>query len=368
MDRQDKNPGNTLRRCPGCDSVISEDQAQCLMCGRALELDDAQKEQGLAETPVIIDASIPVPEEAEDGFDPSFDSAERFIESEMRERLSPITYILTAIFAVIIVIVGILVLMYPTDAAIEFIPTVTPIPEVSGLLETALLEPTDTIEPTWTPTPEDTPFPTATPQPPRAHTVASGETLFGLSLRYGISMDSIAGENGFPVDTALQVSQQILIPWPTATPPLVPVEVEVGDEVIIADPSDCEVYEIKGGDTLFGIAASFNVPSPALLAANRLSEVSVLQPGDTICIPEIIYGSAGLATAGPSPTAGPTLPPSGPDLLFPAAGATVTAGRLIPANTLVLIRRQQGLSGGKGHPSSRCRCGDGIAFHKISSS
>lgn len=135
-------------------------------------------------------------------------------------------------------------------------------------------------------------------------------------------MESITALNNLPANPALQVSQQLLVPWPTATPPLVPVEVEVSGERIIADPTNCQVYEIKGGDTLFGIAASFRVPSTALLAVNRLTEVSILQPGDTICIPEVIYGGELPPTPGPSPTPGPTEPPPGPQLLYPVMNAS----------------------------------------------
>ncbi len=239
------------------------------------------------------------------------------IESEMREKLSPVTFWLTAVFAVVIVALGILVLRYPADAPIEFIPTSAAVVSLLSPSATPTVFPTETVTPRVSPTAEATMSPTETPKPAQLHTVASGETLFGISLRYGVSMESIAEANIMPVDSDLQIAQTLLVPWPTPTPPLVPVEVEVGGERLIADPSNCEVYEILGGDTLYGIAAKLRVPSDALLAVNRLTELSILQPGDTICIPKIIYGSNLPATPGPSPTPGPTSPPPGPQLLYP---------------------------------------------------
>jgi len=293
------------------------------MCGQSLEepIEQAEVDEPvgtIAGDPPIIEQDVEDPV-----IQPTPPADIRVVKAEMRERLSPVTFFLTAFFAIVVVSLGILVLMYPADAAVEFIPTATPIPDVPFLTESPSDEPTATEEPTVTSIPADTPMPTATLPPPRSHAVTTGETLFGLSLRYRVSMDSIAIENNLAVDTALQVSQELLIPWPTATPPLVAVEVEVGGERIVADPSDCLIYEIQSGDTLFGIAASFNVPSVAMLEVNRLSEVSVLQPGDAICIPEILYGSAILATPGPSPTPGPTLPPAGPELLYPVANAVI---------------------------------------------
>jgi LysM repeat protein len=168
-----------------------------------------------------------------------------------------------------------------------------------------------------------TPLPSDTPQTPRTHSVFGGDTIFALSLRYGVSMESIAALNGIPFDSGLQVSQQLLIPWPTPTPPLSPVEVEIGGEVVIADPTNCRMYEIKGGDTFFGISARERVELPALMAANRLTEQSVLQPGDQICIPNIIRGDAIPPTAGPSPTPSATNPPSGPHILYPIADTVI---------------------------------------------
>jgi hypothetical protein len=138
-------------------------------------------------------------------------------------------------------------------------------------------------------------------------------------------MESIAELNGMPVEGDLQISQLLDIPWPTATPPLVPVEIDIGTDRVIADPADCEIYEIKRGDTLYGIAASFRVPAEAMLAVNRLTELSILQPGDTICIPRIIFGSGLPATPGPSPTPGPTSPPPGPELLYPVLNSTISS-------------------------------------------
>ncbi len=330
MENPDLENGSQLQRCPNCDSVVPPDARQCLMCGHQIEL---QIEDGRADIYIdtqASDISQSIPSSLEDEVveiehPPPLEFDDRVIISEMKERLSPVTFLLTALFAIIVVSLGILVLMFPADAAVEFIPTTTPIPDILILEESITPASTETSEPTLAPTPVASPLPTDTPQPPRSHGVSTGETLFGLSLRYGVSVESVAAVNNIPVDSALQISQELLIPWPTATPPLVPVEVEIDGERIIADPADCQIYEIKGGDTLFAIAASFNVPTEAMLAVNRLSELSILQPGDTICIPQILFGAAIQSTPGPSPTPGPTLSPAGPKLLYPVEDSLIDA-------------------------------------------
>ena len=256
--------------------------------------------------------------EAETGSQP------RVFQSTMRERQAPLTLGLTAGFTVVILIIAALMLQNPAVATLAIFPTETPIPPTITWTPTWTPLASETSPPTETPTITPTPAPTETPQPPRAHTVASGETLFGISLRYGVSMESIAEASGLPPNGALQVSQQLLIPWPTATPPLTAVEVEIGGETIIADPTDCQTYEIRSGDTFFGIAARQRIDLRALMAVNRLTEQSVLQPGDTICIPQIIRGGVLPPTPGPSPTPAPTEPPAGPSLLYPIESAEVT--------------------------------------------
>jgi len=63
-----------------------------------------------------------------------------------------------------------------------------------------------------------------------------------------------------------------------------------------------------------------------LAQVNRITDATILQPGDTVCIPEIIYGSVAdiPPTPGPSPTPSNTPPPAGPHLLFPVDGSVIS--------------------------------------------
>ena len=203
-------------------------------------------------------------------------------------------------------------------------PTATTTPDVTA-----------TPSPTETPVPTNTPFPTDTPQPDRLHQVESGESLIGISLRYGgITIDSIAEANSLDLNNPLiQVGQNIIIPWPSPTPPLQAIVSEVGEDRVLVDPSNCPpFYEISEGDTLFQLAAVNRVPLDALLQINYLTIDSVIQPGDVICIPSVEVGGILPPTPGPSPTPSLTPPPAGPRLLYPAQGATIGD----PAGTVAL--------------------------------
>ncbi len=160
---------------------------------------------------------------------------------------------------------------------------------------------------------------------PRAF--AAGETLFGLSLLYRVSADSIAAANEFDLNAPIQSGQSLVIPWPTATPPLESVLLEINGEPVMADATNCEIITIQDGDSAYALSAIRGVPIEVIIAVNRqtMESIALLQPGDTLCIPRILYGDTIPPTAGPSPTPSLTPPPSGPALLYPADGTTFTA-------------------------------------------
>ncbi len=319
-------------RCPYWDSVIDPGDERCLMCwetwgqvvsaGSSAEPYDTVGSDTKTDEPTLasedqksrqINDESDLKEESVDHGVPGT------IESIMVERQSRITLLLAFVAFIIIGFIAAVILRFPASGGISFTPTETALP------------PTITFTPSWTPLPSGqglptssatvtpVPLPSDTPQPPRIHSVSSGDTLFGLGLRYGVSHESIAAANSLAPDVGLLVSQQLAIPWPTATPPLVPVAVEVSGQTIIADPTDCSLYEIKSGDTLLGVASRNRVDYRALLAVNRLTELSILQPGDEICIPRIIRSGVLPLTPGPSPTPTNTPPPEGPNLLLPLA-------------------------------------------------
>lgn len=239
------------------------------------------------------------------------------LESVVEERRTRRSVLITILGALVVFIIGVIILSDPRNIALAVLPTPTTAVESATTTPTWTPLASETAPITETPTITATNLPTETPEPPRFHQVTSGETLFSLSLRYGVSMESIAELNGLPINTGIQVSQELAIPWPTATPPLVPVAIEVGSQVIIADPTDCRMYEIQSGDTFLGIAHRERVDLNALIQVNRFSDQTILQPGDLICIPKIVVGGQLPPTPGPSPTSTQTPPPSGPHLLLP---------------------------------------------------
>ena len=247
----------------------------------------------------------------------------------MRERQAPLTTIMTLVVAVITVALGYLVLQASANSpvSVQLFPTVTPLPPTLTFTPSITPFPTETTAPTLTPTTTPTPRPTDTPQPPRFHTVQTNETLFTLAVFYGVTVDSIAEANQRSPNSPLLVEEALVIPWPTATPPLVAVTVELDGQLFIADPLDCAtLYTIQSNDSLVSIGAQYNVDFRAVLAVNGLTADTLIRPGDTICIPQVgLFDGELPPTPGPSPTPRPAGPPDGPILLYPPEATAFSA-------------------------------------------
>jgi LysM repeat protein len=209
-----------------------------------------------------------------------------------------------------------------------FLPTPSPLPPTVTYTPTWTPIPSETPPPADTATPTPVPPPTSTPRPPRSHTVESGETLFGLSLIYRISAESIAEANGFGMDAPIQTGQALTIPWPSPTPQLESMIITINGEPVVADVTDCEIVTIQDGDSAYALSVNRSVPLEAIIQVNRQTadSIGLLQPGDTLCIPRIVYADTLPPTPGPSPTPLPTSLPGGTNLLYPVEGTQLVDG------------------------------------------
>jgi uncharacterized protein YkwD len=158
--------------------------------------------------------------------------------------------------------------------------------------------PKSTLTPTHTPTPAPPPDPTPTPPPPTepaavTHTVQPGDTLLGLALAYGVPMAAIQLANGMGESTVLHAGQTLSIPpqadWEEASPFWV-------------------VRVVRGGETLAGIAHTYDLEVGTLQAVNGLADAGRIQAGQELVLP-LDAPTVALAPA-PTPTLTPTpLPP-----------------------------------------------------------
>lgn len=159
------------------------------------------------------------------------------------------------------------------------------------------------------------------------HTVASGDSLWKISNKYGVTIDAIANYNSLNKDEYLIIGQRIIIPTKHSKPPASENEedtvihiVQVGDslwkiaekyntsidKIAIENSIDPNQYLIIGqkinipiekqvpenithivqsGDSLWKIAQKYNTSIEAIVNANGISEIHYLIVGQKIIIP-----------------------------------------------------------------------------------
>ena len=100
------------------------------------------------------------------------------------------------------------------------------------------------------------------------YVVKRGDTLWGISNQYGVSVTELASLNGVNADT-LQVGQRLIIPAKSGS-----------------NPDNMFLYTVKKGDTLYSIARVYGVSVDSIQKLNYLSSNN-LYIGQVIRIPEI---------------------------------------------------------------------------------
>lgn len=182
---------------------------------------------------------------------------------------------------------------------------------------------TSTLTPTSTST--ETPTITASPTPdkPFYYIVESGDTLDGISKKFNLGDNGVPllfflnplqpdGTGIDPLTANLRVGDKILIPnpgmpMPTKTP--IPPNLPFGTKIN---------YIIQPGDTIAGIAATFNSTFEDILKINNIVDQNKIFVGQQI----IVRANLVTPTASPQPTItpGPSATPPSPFTPTPPGG------------------------------------------------
>jgi LysM repeat protein len=139
-------------------------------------------------------------------------------------------------------------------------------------------------EPDADSTTQPTPEPGSVSRPEVVYTVQSGDTLYSIATRYGVTVLDLIQANDFLFNenTPIFPNDQITIPSlededPGAEAP--PAATSV--------PGGVQLYTVQSGDNLFRIATNYSVTVQDLVNANDflISENTPIHPGDQIIIP-----------------------------------------------------------------------------------
>lgn len=109
----------------------------------------------------------------------------------------------------------------------------------------------------------------AAPARPHVHVVRSGDTLWGVARRYGVTVPALAAANGMTTQSPLSLGVRLEIPGSAG-----------------AGPADAALltYHVRRGDTLSQIAEKFNVSVRQLMTWNRIRQSTSLRAGQRLVV------------------------------------------------------------------------------------
>ena len=106
---------------------------------------------------------------------------------------------------------------------------------------------------------------------PHYHRVKSGESLWLIAKKYGISFEKLKRINGLSGRSIIRPGDELLL--------------KEYDETLAGTSKGNIIYTVKKGDTLWDIAQNYQVRLSDLKRINRLSGSSIIRPGDQLQIP-----------------------------------------------------------------------------------
>ena len=111
------------------------------------------------------------------------------------------------------------------------------------------------------------------------HTVAAGENLYRIGLRYGVTVEEIATNNNITDYTTLQVGQVLIIACST-----VDIDESSQSEIMgVCGPNT--IHIVERGETVFAIAQGYGTTVNAIATANNLSDPTLIHSSLQLRIP-----------------------------------------------------------------------------------
>lgn len=154
------------------------------------------------------------------------------------------------------------------------------------------------------------------------HIVQPGDSLFRIALQYGVTVNDIVQANNILNPNLIYVGQELIIPTAGDSPGTNSVLAPVPPAPAVNPPgppasnTGSTVHVVRPGDSLFRISVTYGIPVAQIIAANNITNPSLIFVGQQLVIP----GVSGSTTTSPQTTTAPvtTAPPPAPSEPAPA--------------------------------------------------
>jgi LysM repeat protein len=166
------------------------------------------------------------------------------------------------------------------------------------------------------------------------YSVRPGDTLSGIALQHGVSLDALAAANGLDPERFLLWGTTIRIPSASAG--------AVAPSQAAGAPQPLGGYKVRPGQTLAGIAEAAGVPMQQIAFMNGLDPAHVLLAGTVLKLPTGASQPASAGTPAPATTIVPAAAPSATsERVTSAQIAQVAAAHGVPASMASAIAWQE---------------------------
>ena len=117
------------------------------------------------------------------------------------------------------------------------------------------------------------------------HTIVSGDTLWNISRKYGVSVSTLMNVNKLKSADRLQINQKLWISSSEKRPSQ-------------GNTDQYQIYRVQSGDSLWSIARRYRISMELLMNVNGLNQNSQLRVGQQIRIPTYVSQDYGEASRG----------------------------------------------------------------------
>ncbi|MFE6733211.1 LysM peptidoglycan-binding domain-containing protein [Microbacterium sp. NPDC057650] len=133
---------------------------------------------------------------------------------------------------------------------------------------------------------------------PKTHTVAKGDTVYGIARKYGTSVSAILAANRLGASAVIHPGQRLIVSGaapagPAAKPTAKPAS------------ASARTHTVAKGDTVYSIARKYGTSVSAILAANRLGASAIIYPGQKLALQAAKPAPASVVKPAAKPAAAP---------------------------------------------------------------